>query len=75
MVRHPHDILMAKRRMEVKDREHVTAILAEFPLPEAATLAALVEEMPHRRGLVAADRAIRFEAGLQELRALRSRGS
>jgi len=73
VVPHPHDILMAKlERMEVK--EHVTAILAEFPLPEA-TLEALVDEMPHRHGLVAADRAVRFETGRQELRVLRSRGS
>jgi hypothetical protein len=72
---HPHDVMMAKlERMEVKDREHTCAILAEFPLDEA-TLAALVQQMPARRGVVAPDRVARFEAGLAELRVLRSRHS
>lgn len=67
---HPHDVLMAKlERMEVKDREHMHAILREFPLDQV-TLASLEKETPHRRGLVAADRLARFEVGLRELRAL-----
>lgn len=69
---HPHDVMMAKlERMEVKDREHVRAILAEFPLDEA-TLEQLVLQMPARRGTVTADRAARFEVGLTELRAMRA---
>jgi hypothetical protein len=65
---HPHDVLMAKlERMEVKDREHIHAILEEFPLP-AATLAELEQAMPHRRGGVASDRVARFAAGLDEVR-------
>jgi hypothetical protein len=67
---HPHDVLMAKlERMEVKDREHVQAILTEFPL-DPATLESLVAETPHRRGLVAQDRITRFEVGLRELRVM-----
>lgn len=75
LVPHPHDILMAKlERMEVKEGEHAAAILAEFPLDEA-TLDALADEMPHRHGLVTADRAVSFEAGLRELRVMRRRGA
>jgi len=70
VVPHPHDCLMAKlERMEVKDREHVRAILAEFPL-DGATLNRLVEQMPHRRTKLPADRVARFDAGLAELRVL-----
>lgn len=68
---HPHDVLMAKlERMETKDREHVRAVLAEFPLDDA-TLAHLVAQMPARRASIAADRVARFEAGLVELQVLR----
>lgn len=71
---HPHDVMMAKlERMEVKDREHIVAILAEFPISEAA-LDRLVLQMPHRRGAVAVDRMARFEVGLRELRVLRAGG-
>jgi len=76
VVPHPHDLMMAKlERMEVKDREHVRAILAEFPLG-ADELAALESEMPHRSGVVAAsDRVARFEAGLAELRSMLRAGT
>jgi hypothetical protein len=58
-------------RMEVKDREHVRAILTEYPLAEDG-LESLVKEMPHRLGLIrAADRVAMFERGLAELRAVR----
>ncbi len=67
---HPHDVLMAKlERMEVKDREHIHAILREFPM-STGMLERLVAQVPHRSGAVAADRAARFEAGLAELRAI-----
>jgi hypothetical protein len=67
---HPHDVLMSLERMEVKDREHVRAILGEFPL-DRGHLDALVREMPHRLGLIrAADRIARFEAGLTELQSM-----
>jgi hypothetical protein len=66
VVPHPHDMMMAKlERMEVKDREHIIAILAEFPLGEQ-TLDEFVKQMPHRRGMVAADRSARFEVGLRD---------
>jgi len=69
---HPHDVLMAKlERMDPKDREHVRAILAEFPLSDD-DFSRLILEMPHRRGSVAADRCARFEAGLAEFRAMRA---
>lgn len=73
---HPHDVLMSKlERMEVKDREHVHAILGEFPLTMEG-LAALEQEMPHRLGLVgASDRKARFESGLSELRAILAAGT
>lgn len=65
---------MAKlERMDPKDRSHLRAILAEFPLDDA-TLAVLEAEMPHRRGKTAADRLTRFEAGLAELRAMQRQG-
>lgn len=68
---HPHDVMMAKlERMESKDREHIKAVLAEFPLDDA-TLEQLVEEMPARRTSIAAERVARFDAGLAELRAMR----
>jgi len=67
---HPHDVMMAKlERMDVKDREHIVAILAEFPLGEAG-LALFEREMPHRRSNFAADRIARFDRGLEELRVL-----
>ena len=71
---HPHDVLMAKlERMEPKDREHMRAILGEYPLT-GQRLDELVAETPHRRGEIrATDRAIRFEHGLAELRALLAR--
>jgi hypothetical protein len=70
VVAHPHDVLMAKlERMEVKDREHIVAILAEYPL-SLADLEALAAEMPHRRGSVTTDRRARFETGLKEARVL-----
>ena len=56
--------------MEVKDREHVRAILAEFPLDET-TLDLLVEQMPARQSGIDVDRVARFEAGLTELAAMR----
>jgi hypothetical protein len=66
VVPHPHDVMMAKlERMEVKDREHIIAILAEFPRGEQ-TLDEFVKQMPHRRGMVAADRSARFEVGLRD---------
>lgn len=70
VVPHPHDILMAKlERMEAKDREHVRAILAEFPM-DVARLETLERQMPHRREGIAKDRVARFESGLARLRAL-----
>ncbi len=71
---HPHDVAMAKlERMESKDRDHIRAVLAEFPMDES-TLDHLISQMPHRRSIVAADRTARFEAGLAELRAMRATG-
>lgn len=70
VVPHPHDILMAKlERMEAKDRDHIRAILAEYPMA-GDRLAALVQNMPHRSGEFAHDRVARFEQGLEELRAM-----
>lgn len=70
VVPHPHDVMLAKlERMDVKDREHLVAILAEYPL-SLAQLAHLELEMPHRTGAIAADRKARIEGGLQELRVM-----
>ena len=71
---HPHDVMLAKlERMDVKDREHVRGILAEYPIGDLE-LDRLVGQMPHRRGPVAPDRLVRFEAGLAELLAIRAAG-
>jgi hypothetical protein len=68
----PHDVAMAKlERMEVKDREHVRAILAEFPMDDDR-LEHLVRAMPHRQGSLPADRVARFESGFAELQAMRA---
>ena len=71
---HPHDVMLAKlERMDVKDREHVRGILAEYPIGDME-LDLLVGQMPQRRGPVAPDRLVRFEAGLAELQAIRTAG-
>ncbi|MEO6597488.1 MAG: hypothetical protein ABIP94_22315 [Planctomycetota bacterium] len=48
MLPHPHDVLMAKlERMDSKDREHISAILTEFPLTRTE-MDRLEHNMPHR---------------------------
>jgi hypothetical protein len=67
---HPHDIMMAKlERMEVKDREHIKAVLAQFPL-SAEALAHLDSQMPHHQNGFASDRVARYRVGLTELKTL-----
>jgi hypothetical protein len=56
--------------MEVKDREHIRAVLNEYPLTQAE-LSALELVMPHRSGsIVDPGRIAQFETALAELRVI-----
>jgi hypothetical protein len=70
VVPHPHDILFSKlERMEPRDRDHMTRILARFPMtPERRK--ALASTTPAAALAEGHERRVRFEAGLAVLQGL-----